>query len=266
MVFFLDIPTEILSRILFCLSAVDLCIAQRICRHINKIITDTASLQYIIRAHINSVHDILPPDCSFHHRLGLLKQYEKSWNNLQLDKSAELPINTEAPISKRYTLQNGYLIYETSQRKRLGPTCKYGYLDLHAATRNKEASWVRIQIHEPDYIKCHLPPSTSVVNNGLDRDPDSDTDSDPLYAPALELGLIFSVDRDLVVSIRFCILPSHLLSAMPDKATVYCRCSSHLEVIGLCLLSLSLLLEHPIPLPRSISCGFPRANLSIFPL
>ena len=58
MVFFLDIPTEILSRILFCLSTVDLCIAQRIYRHINKIITDTASLQYIIRAHINSVHDI----------------------------------------------------------------------------------------------------------------------------------------------------------------------------------------------------------------
>ena len=124
----------------------------------------------------------------------------------------------------------------------------------------------------------HLPPSTSVVNNGLDRDPGSDsdrdpgsdsgsdTDSDPLYAPALELDLIFSVDRDLVVSIRFRTLPSHLLSAMPDKATVYCRCSSHLEVIGLCLPSLNLLPEHPIPLPRSISCGFPRANLSIFPL
>jgi hypothetical protein len=59
---------------------VDLCIAQRICRHINKVITDTASLRYIIRARINSVDDILPPDCSFYDPLDLLKQYEKSWN------------------------------------------------------------------------------------------------------------------------------------------------------------------------------------------
>ena len=257
MVLFLDLPTEILSRILFYLSAVDLCIAQRICHHINKIITNTASLQYIIRAHINSVHDILPPDCSFHDRLDLLKQYENSWNNLQLNKSAEFPINTEGPISKRHTLQDGYLIYETFQES--GPTCKYGYLDLYAATRNKEVSWVRIQIQDPDDIKRHLDsPLTSVVNNEPDRD--------PLYAAEHELDLVFSVDRDLVVSIRSCILPSHLLNTMPDEATVYCGCSSHLEVIYLCLPSLSLLPEHPIPLPRSISCGSPRANLSLSPL
>jgi hypothetical protein len=92
--------------------------------------------------------------------------------NLQLDKSAEFPINTEAPISKRYTLQDGYLIYETFQES--GPTCRYGYLDLYAATRDKEASWVRIQIQDPDDIKRHLDsPWTFVINK--------EPDSDPLY-------------------------------------------------------------------------------------
>ena len=153
------------------------------------------------------------------------------------------------------------MIYETFQES--GPICRYGYLDLYAAARNKEASWVRIQIQDPDDIKRHLhSPSTSVDNN--------EPDSDPLYAAEHDLDLMFSVDHDLVVCTRFCTLPNHLLSTVPDKVTVYCRCStpssSNLEVIDLCLPSLSLRPEHPIPLPRSISCGFLRANLSMFPL
>jgi len=251
---FLDLPIEILCRILSYLPAVDLFIAQRTCHCINKIFTGTTRFQYILRAHINGVDDLLPPDCSFHDRLDLLKQYEKSWNNLQLDKSAEFPINIEAPVSWRFTLQDGYLIYIAYRAwaPKWLPKSGYGYLDLCAATRNKEASWVHIQIKDPDDIKRHLDsPSTFVINE--------EPDWDILYAEDHYLDLIFSVDHDLVVSTRFCTLPSLLLSVMPDKATVHCSFSSRLNVLDLCLPSLSLLPGHPTPLPRSMSCGFPRA-------
>ena len=98
MVLFLDLPTEILSQILFYLSAVDLCIAQRISHHINKIITDTARLQYIIRAHINGVDDILTPDCSFHDRLDLLKQYESHGITYNLTNPLSFPSTLKHPF------------------------------------------------------------------------------------------------------------------------------------------------------------------------
>ena len=256
---FLDLPIEILCRILSYLPAVDLFIAQRTCHYINKIISGTTRLQYILRAHINGVDDLLPPGCSFHDRLDLLKQYEKSWNNFQLDNSAEFPINIEAPFSERYSLQDGYLIYTASHWQEREPKCRYGYLDLCASTGDKEVSWVSIQIQDPDDIKRHLDlPSTFVINK--------ETEWDPLYVANHDLDLIFSVDHDLVVSARFCTLPSALLKVMPNNVTVYCNYSSHLNVLDLCLPSLSLLPGHPIPWPRSMSCGFPRAILIISPL
>jgi len=259
MVFFLDLPTEILCRILFYLPAVDLWFAQRVCHHIDNIITSTTDLQYILRTHMNGVDDLLPPNCSFHERLDLLKQYEKSWNNLQFDRSAEFPINIEAPYSEFYTLQDGYLIYKTLQE--WGPIngLRYGYLDLCASTRNKEASWVSINIQDPyDIERCLDWPSTFAVNE--------EPDWNPLYAADHELDLIFSVDHDLVVSVRYCTLPSPLLSAMPDKVTVHCSCSNNLDVFYPRLPSLSLLLGYLTPLPRSMSCGLSRAILFIFPL
>jgi len=261
MVFFLDLPIEILCRILFYLPAVDLCIAQRTCHHINKIITSTSNLQYTLRAYMNGVDDILPPDCSFHERLDLLKQYEKSWNNLHLHRSAEFPINIDAPYSDWYTLQDGYLIYKRCQEMEMGPIRRYGYLDLCASTRNKEASWVRINIQDPYDIKRHLGwPSSFTVNEEPDWDPLYVADHDH------DLDLIFSVDHDLVISVRYRILPSPLLSVRTDKVTVYCSCSSNLCVFDPRLPSLSLLPGYPTPLPRSMSCGFPRAILIIFPL
>jgi hypothetical protein len=183
----LDLPIELLCRILTYLPAVDLCAAQLTCRQINRIITDTVYFQYTLRTYINGVDDLLPPDRPLHERIELLSQYEKSWNSLQLNKSAEFPINIEAPNSNWFTLQDGYLIYKAF---RLGedPPHRYGYLDLSSAVGSKQASWV------------HIPMEGSNLYNQ---------------------DLTFAADHDLVVSVRFCISPKVFLGAIPDNPTAH---------------------------------------------
>ena len=166
---FLDLPTELLCRILSYLPALDLCAAQLTCCQINRIITDTVYFQYILRTYVNGVDDLLPPDCPLHERIELLKQYEKSWNNLQLNKSAEFPINVEAPNSDWFTVQDGYLIYKAFNES-LPP--RYGFLDLSSAIGNEEASWIHIPMEDSD-LPMH------------DRD------------------ITFAADHDLAISVRF---------------------------------------------------------------
>jgi len=221
---FLDLPTELLCRILSYLPAVDLCAAQLTCRQINRIITDTVYFQYILRTYINGVDDLFPPDCPLHERIELLKQYETSWNNLQLNKSAEFPINVEAPNSIWFTLQDSYLIYKVFNEEDLPR--RYGYLDLSSATGNKETSWVHIPMEDSDM-------------------------------PMHDRNITFAADHDLVISVRFCISPHVFLGAMPDELTAHHGWTADMCLHKLCLPSLSLLPEHPIPSQQLIPYRFP---------
>ena len=189
---FLDLPTELICRILSYLPAVDLCAAQRTCHLINTIVIDTVYFQYTLRAHINGVDDLLPPDYPFHDRIELLKQYEKSWNNLQLDKTTTFPIHIEAPNLDGYTLQDGYLIYVSNQQMEQQIERGYSYLDLFSTIGNKEVSWVHLPIPMQDTGVSTQPPD-----------------------------LTFAADHDLVISLRFRILPSAFINAIPDNATAY---------------------------------------------
>ena len=234
---FLDFPTELLCRILSYLPAVDLCAAKLTCHLINRIVTDTIYFQYTLRAHINGVHDLLPPDYPFHDRIELLKQYEKSWNNLQLDKTTSFPIHIEAPNLDRYTLQDGYLIYVSDQQIEQQIERGYSYLDLFSTIGNKEASWVHIPMPMQD--------------NGVSMQPPN---------------LIFAADHNLGISLRFRILPSAFINAIPDDATAYRGWPAHLHVHNPCFPSSSLLPGHPIRSPQSMSYGFPRSPLILYPL
>ena len=225
---FLDLPTELLCRILTYLPAVDLCAAQLTCRQINRIITETVYFQYTLRTYINGVDDFLPPDHPLHERIELLSQYEKSWNNLELNKSAEFPINVEAPNSNWFTLQDGYLIYKALRESYLPR--RYGYLDLSSAIGNNQASWV------------HIPMEDSDMHNQ---------------------DLTFAADHDLVISVRFCISPKVFLGAMPDKLTAH-RWAANMYLHKLCLPSSSSLPGHPIPSQQTIPYLFPWSSLRLF--
>jgi hypothetical protein len=126
--------------------------------------------------------------------------------NLQLDRSPEFPIIIKAPQAR--AIQIGTFLLDrliSKSRREWGPICRYGYLDL-CSSPNKEASWVRLQIQDP---------SPFAVNNERDRDPLILCVANPWH----DLDLMFFVDHDLVVSVRYCTLPSPLLSARPHKVT-----------------------------------------------
>jgi F-box-like len=164
----LNLSTELLVQILSYLPAVDLFAVQRICREIRHIVAGTTYLQYILRTQINGVDDFLPPNLPYSERLKLLRRHEESWNGLEFDLFAEF--TTSVPQPNCYTLRDGYLIYEDLS----GTTLRYGYTDLCSATRNEDLSWYRVTLYD-----IHFPLPSKVV---------------------------FAVDHDLVVAMRFFVL------------------------------------------------------------
>lgn len=175
----LNVSTELIIKILAYLPVDDLFSVQCTCRTIRDIIAGTACLQYIIRAYINGVNDFLPPDFPHSERLELLRRHEQAWSGLQLNLFTKCVINI--PLSGRFTLQDGYLIYEilTSRPSR------YGYADLFSATTDEELCWVHITMDGD-----HLDLSTETT---------------------------FAVDHDLMITIRYCIISGPVLSSEPDK-------------------------------------------------
>ena len=166
---FLDLSTELIIEILSHLPASDLLSVQRTCHTTHDIITGTAYLQYILRSHIHGVGDFLPPDFPHSERLELLQRHERSRKALRFDFLTECVAHM--PYSDRFTLRDGYLIYESLTAS----TPQYGYTNLSSGARNEEVRWVHITMD-----KSRLP---------------------------LPLKIIFAPDHDLVAAIRFVSFP-----------------------------------------------------------
>jgi hypothetical protein len=164
----LNLSTELIVQILSYLPVVDLFSVQRTCHKIRHIVAGTTYLQYILRTQINGVDDFLPPHFPYTERLKLLRRHEESWNGLKFNLFAEF--TTSVPQPDCYTLRDRYLIYEDLS----GTALQYGYTDLCSATQNEDMPWVHITLYD-----IHLPLPSKVV---------------------------FAVDHDLVVAIRFCVL------------------------------------------------------------
>ena len=159
----LDLSTEVLVEILAYLPVVSLLSVQGTCRTIRDIIAGTTYFLYTMRAYINGVDDILPPDFPHSERLELLRRHEQSWNKLQPNIFTQYhtaSVTRDVPFPCPFILQDGYLIYQclTSGLQR------YGYADLCSASRDEELRWVHITI--PDgYLT-----TTSTVEFAVDHD------------------------------------------------------------------------------------------------
>jgi len=138
----LDIPTELLVRILSHFSCDDLYLLQGTCRRFKDIISGTPYLEYLLHTGVNNVDDLLPPDVPFPERVQLLKRHERSWSGLRFNLFSEFSIHDNARNDVRYTLQNGYLIHSDSIP--VGQGLKYKYVDLYSLSSGEEANWVRI--------------------------------------------------------------------------------------------------------------------------
>jgi hypothetical protein len=158
------LPTELLIRIFAHIRAADLLSARHTCHRFYDVISENASLQYILHTEINLLEDLLPPDSdfSFHDRIALLKDHETAWNNLQLNVFTRFVTSEE---SHSYILQDGYLIYKAATNT------GYGYIDLYSSSAlpNWTKNWTHISL-----------PTISQL-----------------------LDIVFAVDHNLVVVIRF---------------------------------------------------------------
>jgi hypothetical protein len=182
--FLLDLATDVLIQILAYLPPADMIAIQHTCRVIRGIVTGTAYLQYTLHAKINGVDDLLPPDFPYPKRLELLRRHEQSWSDLQFDLFAKRHRISEWPNRPFYTFQDGYLIYEC----RLGQGgLRYGYTDLCSADQNRELRWVHLTI-------ASIGESQHLVST-----------------------VVFAVDHDLVIAMRFCVHFDSFSECKADK-------------------------------------------------
>ncbi|KAH9041300.1 hypothetical protein EDB85DRAFT_1470175 [Lactarius pseudohatsudake] len=134
----LDLSTELLIHIFGYLPVTDLLSIQRTCRRNYAIVAESTYLQYIIHTQLNSVDDLLPPNCPFSERLELLRQHEKSWNDLQWNLYTEFSTNF---YSRKNIIQDGYLISRSNT-----DLTRYGYVDLFASSPKEEPHRIQISL------------------------------------------------------------------------------------------------------------------------
>ena len=142
----LDLPIELLIKILTYLPIKDLFSVRWTCCTLKDIVASTACLQYIIRAYINGVEYSLPPDFPHSKRLELLRHHEQSRSGLRFDLFTEYVANMS--YRGNFIIQDGYLIYD----HHMADPQQYRYTDLYSATRNEELRWVHITTDD-----SHLP-------------------------------------------------------------------------------------------------------------
>ena len=179
----LDLSTEVLIEILAYLPAADMTAVQRTCRTIRDIVAGTAYLQYTLLSNINRVNDLLPPDFPYSERLKLLRCHEQSLRDLKFNLFAECHDISSITNLDLFTLQGGHLIYQCFPERASG--LQYGYTDLCSAERNEELQWVHLTMGESQY-------------------------PDPME-------IVFAVDHDLVIAVRFCVLFDTFSGCNPDK-------------------------------------------------
>jgi len=182
---FLDLSTEVLVQILAHLPPTDMIVVQRTCRMIRDIVDGTAYLQYILRTQIKGIEDSLPHDFPYSERLALLRRHEQSWSSLQFNFFTKSAITVSPRDS--FTLQGGYLIHVSSSPR--GNWINYGYTDLYSAASNEELRWVHVKMEH-----CGLPVMSEVI---------------------------FSVDHDLVVAMRFDVISGPFLH--PKNLTTHSK-------------------------------------------
>lgn len=165
------LPTELLIQVFAYLEVADLFSVQHTCRTFFNVVSDSTFLQYILHTKINFLEDLHLPDLdvSLHDRVALLKHHEAAWNDLELNMVTRLAPGSEETRAFLYILQDGYLIYKTIALD-MTDTIRYGYTDLYISDQpNAEARWEHISLG-----------AIQPLND-----------------------IIFAVDHDLVVAIRF---------------------------------------------------------------
>ena len=166
------LPTELLIRICSHLQVADLLSVQHSCRRFYDVISDSTFLQYIMHTEINHLEALLPLDVPLNDCVALLKRHETAWKNLELNVFMQFKTSDRHRCSG-YILQDGYLISKPATLAATTHTPYYNYIDLHSLSNHpiaeRRCQWKQISL-------AAIRPLSDII---------------------------FSVDQDLAVVIRF---------------------------------------------------------------
>jgi len=133
----LQIPPELLLRILFYLPPLDIISCARTCRILYDLCSDTA-LRYLIQMERCSVSDDLNPGLSYPERLRIVKEREEAWEMLDFRKSIQVSVPFES--TGIYDLTSGAFFLDCANH---GTTTGFSYITLPSLSgvQDRKLEW-----------------------------------------------------------------------------------------------------------------------------
>lgn len=105
---FLDLPPELVERILSHLSAITIFSCILTCKTLQNVVGSSPQLQLILETHIAGVNDNAYSDLSVAERLQRLREREKNWNNFTFARE-KIPTERNCNASTFYVTEAGHL-------------------------------------------------------------------------------------------------------------------------------------------------------------
>ena len=87
----LEFPPELMTRILLCLSPLDIISCRRTCRILYDLCSDSI-FRYLVQLERSAVCDDMSPGLSYPERLHILEKREEAWAMLNFHRSVNIPI------------------------------------------------------------------------------------------------------------------------------------------------------------------------------
>ena len=124
----LHFPPELVTRILLCLSPLDIISCGRTCRVLYHLCSDS-TLRYLVQMERCAVSDELSPGLSYPERLRILERREEAWAMLEFRRSVVIPIPFNPTTQHEFT--GGALLLGTAPDGRSRqPTFGHSYVTL----------------------------------------------------------------------------------------------------------------------------------------
>ena len=159
----LDLPPELVTRVLLHLSPLDIISCQRTCRILYDLCGDSI-FRYLVQLERSAVSDDMSPGLSYPERLRVLEKREEAWAILNFRRSVNIPIPFN--WSKHWSCTGGALLLGTtldSDSRELTMGHSYVTLPSLSDAQDQKFEWMRhdfetevidieLAVHEHDMI------------------------------------------------------------------------------------------------------------------
>ena len=155
-----SLSNELLIEIISNLCLIDIYACQCTSRRLNKVIINSALIQYIMRAALSGVFDPLEPGPSLPDRLGTLERWETAWIEMDLHEPnaiIDAPVFAKGETFPGRTFLSGQYII-TYRRDFDGSAIYYHFLDIHSRSPHINAArWTTIKVDTPVNLFAFAP-------------------------------------------------------------------------------------------------------------